>query len=193
LFGVFLSNRTNRKAIDAADDRAREDRRIAQDRDFRLWQRDTLLRLADEVVEAGIETQDEYAKLAGRGSLLTADEIHAAAKIIDSEGRKIGANIARMRLIGAHEAADRAVVLRNAINDRELLGTVTEVAYAPLNEAKAQLHNKGDEFRVQIANKRKQRDVLLAQIPAARAAFGQTVERELARTTQPDPGPRQPF
>ncbi|MDG5768538.1 hypothetical protein [Mycolicibacterium fortuitum] len=46
LFGVLKSNKTNRNAIAAADSRANTDRAEARDRDFRQWQRDTLVRLS---------------------------------------------------------------------------------------------------------------------------------------------------
>jgi hypothetical protein len=182
LFGIFWSNRTNRKAIEAADRRARDDRKSAQDRDFRLWQRDTLLRLADEVVAAGIEAHNEYAKMIGVGSSLTSDDFMKSGGIIDAEGRKIAANIARLRLIGAHETANRAVALRSAINDRELLGAVIDVAQAPRKDVSAQLHGNADAFRAEMAARRQQRDELVEAINAARAAFGEAVERELALT-----------
>ncbi len=189
LFGVFWSNRTNRRAIDAADQRAREDRQDARDLEFRKWQRDTLLKLADQVVEAGIEAHDEYAKLASAGTLLRNEDFNKGADIIDAQGRKIAANIARMRLIGAHETADRAADLRRAINDRELLGTVVEVYAAPKNRDAAKEEGRVDRFDAEMTARRHRRDELIAAIAAARAEFGQAVERELARTnagaTQP--------
>jgi hypothetical protein len=46
-FGIRKSNQTNRDAIGAADERAIADRAEMRDRDFRTWQRDALLRLAE--------------------------------------------------------------------------------------------------------------------------------------------------
>ena len=45
LFGVFLSNRTNRKAIDAADERSRNELHESRDHNFRSWQRDTVVQI----------------------------------------------------------------------------------------------------------------------------------------------------
>jgi hypothetical protein len=48
---------------ETADERAKQDREDARERDFRSWQRDTLLRLGDEIVEAAIEAPDEILKI----------------------------------------------------------------------------------------------------------------------------------
>lgn len=180
LFGVFWSNRTNRKAIDAADARAKIDRQDARDRDFRLWQRDTLLRLADEVVGAAIEAQDEYGKMIALTSSLSQDDFQKMGEHIDREGRKIAANIARLGLIGAHETARKARNLRGAINSRDLIGAIFDVAEAPRRRVSAQLHGDAEAFEAQIAAQLQKRDQLLGEINAARAEFGQAVERELA-------------
>lgn len=180
LFGVFWSNRTNRKAIDAADARAKADRQIAHDRDFRLWQRDTLLRLADEVVGAAIEAHNEYTKMMALAHTLDEDGFNTLGTNIDVAGRKIAANIARLGLIGAHQTAERAKVLRATINDSELIGAIFDVASAPKMVVSAQLHDKEDELNAYTAERLAQRDELLERINIARAHFGQTVERELA-------------
>lgn len=189
LFGVFWSNRTNRRAIEAADRRAVEDRQTERERDFRLWQRDTLLKLADEVVSAGLEAQSAYAKIVGIGSLQRPDDFSHFADAVDAEGRKIGANIARLRLIGAHETAQRAVALRNAINDKELIGAVVEVAASVKNRVTAQAEGRGEQFDAEMTQRRHRRDELIAAINLVRADFGQAVEHELARTNAP---PTQP-
>jgi hypothetical protein len=184
LFGVFWSNRTNRKAIDAADTRAQEDRKEAHDRDFRLWQRDTLLRLADEIVGAAIEADEEYGRWIALGSVHFDQEgFQKCADVIAAQGRKIGANIARLHLIGAHEAGGRAADLRRAINDRGLIGAVLEVPgkthvtlpRATSDEDKARLKAEIDALS-------RLRDGMVANINTARAKFGETVEHELART-----------
>jgi hypothetical protein len=51
-FGIRKSNTTNRGAIAAVDKRAVAERAEMRDRDFRTWQRDTLLRLAEEASQA---------------------------------------------------------------------------------------------------------------------------------------------
>lgn len=56
---LIVLHRTNQ----AADHRATQERKNERERDFRLFQRDTLLRLGDEVVEAAIETWDVFVKL----------------------------------------------------------------------------------------------------------------------------------
>jgi hypothetical protein len=62
-FGIRKSNRTNRDAIGAADERAVADRAEMRDRDFRTWRRDALLRLAEEASQAAIEAHDLYFKV----------------------------------------------------------------------------------------------------------------------------------
>jgi hypothetical protein len=62
--GVSLSNRTNLRAIEAADRRSTSELEASRERDFRVWQRDNQLRLSTEVVEAAIEAQGEYVDIA---------------------------------------------------------------------------------------------------------------------------------
>jgi hypothetical protein len=61
---------------------------------------------------------------------------------IERWGRKIGANIARLRLIGARETAQRCVDLRSAINNRELVGTVMGLQAQHQRLISAQLHGQ---------------------------------------------------
>jgi hypothetical protein len=186
LFGVFWSNRTNRRAIDSADERARDDRQDARDLEFRKWQRDTLLRLSDEVVAAGLEAHDEYLKLIHLHHALTGDNAKEYFETIDAQSRRIAENIARMRLIGAHETAQRAVALRVAINSRDLVQAVIDVATAGRNRVAFQLKGlEREQFETETAEAQKVRDQGLDNITTTRAAFGQAVERELARTNAP--------
>jgi hypothetical protein len=103
--------RTNK----AADRRAAEERQNERDRDFRLFQRDTLLRLGDETVEAAIETFDEYEKIRYSQQPLPPEPFRE----IDVWIRKIAANAVRLRLIGAHDSSQRCIALRDAINNPE--------------------------------------------------------------------------
>lgn len=185
LFGVFLSNRTNRKAIDAADERSRTELSESRDRDFRTWRRDTLLKLADEVVEAAIDAGAEYAKAVQLGPTWDQEQFRASIEIVDARGRRIGASIARLRLIGAHEAANRCVKLRDAINHRDLVRTLIEAATAPKSQISAALHGNAESLIAEVGAAQQLRDTLLGEIELARGAFGEAVEQELARTNQP--------
>jgi hypothetical protein len=185
LFSVFVSNKTNRKAIDAADARSRTELSESRERDFRTWQRDALLRFGDEVVEAAIDAFGEYGKAIGLAHTWTREEFHASMEIVDARTRRIGANVARLRLIGAHYTADRCVALRNALNHRELATSIIEVARAPQNRIGAALHGQTEEFDANIEARQSRRDELLAEVEVARAAFGLAVEQELARTNAP--------
>lgn len=185
LVGVVVSNRTNRRAIEAADERSRTELRESRDRDFRSWQRDTLLRLGDEVVEAAIDAYDEYSKAIALGPRWGQEDFQASMEIIDARSRKIGANVARLRLIGAHQTADRCVALRSAINHKELVGSIIEAARAMQNRVGAALHGQTEQFDANMDETVLRRDGRLAGVEAARAAFGLAVEQELARTNAP--------
>ncbi|OBH17052.1 hypothetical protein [Mycolicibacter sinensis] len=175
LFGIFWSNRTNRQAIDAADARSNAELRESRDRDFRVWQRDTLLQIGQEVVQAAIEAQDEYGKICALPDDLTPDSIEP----IDRHGRAVGAGTARLALIGAHDAAQRCRELRVAINDPELVGALVQLHHfrratslaPPLQAQHRESHAKFGE--------------LLDRINTRRAAFGETIEMELRRTNSP--------
>jgi hypothetical protein len=83
----------------------------ARQRDFRLFQRDTLLRLGDEIVEAAIETWDRFVKIRNSQAPLQEKPFEA----IDVCVRKIAADVVRLRLIGAHDTSQRCIELRDAI------------------------------------------------------------------------------
>ena len=84
---VRKSNKTNRDAIGAAGD-------------FRTWQRDALLRLAEKASQAAIEARDLYFKVA-HAPELEQDSMQPIAQ----KGRIVGAKAAALRMMGAHDAA----------------------------------------------------------------------------------------
>ena len=176
---LIVLRRTNR----AADRRAAKDRQNQRDRDFRLFQRDTLLGLGDEIVEGAIETWDQFVKIRISRDPLPED----AFAVIDAWVRKIAANVVRLRLIGAHETSQRCIELRDAINDQELRATIMELDKVERTTVHAQLHGKEAERLARQQELRTKFEELMERINDARKAFSDSVEHELARTNQPQP------
>jgi hypothetical protein len=164
----------------AADWRAAEERKNQRERDFRLFQRDTLLRLGDEIVEAAIETWDQFVKIRHSQASLQERPFEA----IDVWVRKIAANVVRLRLIGAHDTSQRCIELRDAIDNRELQKTIVELDEAERSVIRAQLHGKAADNLARQQELRTKFEELMGRINSAREAFGESVERELARTNQ---------
>ena len=84
-----MLGRTNR----AADRRAAELRDNERKRDHRLFQRDTLLPLGDQIVKAAIETWNQFVKLHEPEFPLPDNAFHE----VDRWHRKIAANAVRLR------------------------------------------------------------------------------------------------
>jgi hypothetical protein len=64
---------------------------------------------------------------------------------IDVWGKKIAANVVRLRLIGTHDTSDRCIVLRDAINNPELRKTIRELDVVERTTVSTQLHGKETE------------------------------------------------
>lgn len=163
----------------AADRRAADDRQNQRERDFRLFQRDKLLNLGDQVIEAAIETWDQLVKIRNSPDPLS----DGAFREVDTWGRKVAANVVRLQLIGAHETSERCITLRDAINSRELRKTIIELDTVERTTIPAQLYGteanriaRQQELRTKFAE-------LMGQLNDARKAFSDSVERELARTS----------
>lgn len=101
---VFWTNRAAdkraKKDRENADNRAREDRQNERERDFRLWQRDTLLRVAEEIIQATTDLPD------------ASDDPY----LLEPSG-KFALNVQRLSLIGAREAAARCAELHEALTE----------------------------------------------------------------------------
>ena len=195
-FGIRASNRTNRAAIVAADDRATTDRAADRDKNFRTWQRDTLLRLSSEVIEAALNCEDDYRRIGYMPTPMTLE----SADPIEQAGRRIGVCGLNMRLIGAHVAADRCRDLRSVSNSRSLLGAMLEFHKVYLQSLDPQNVNDAG-LHATVAEKRTEFEGLLGYLNNVRGDFGETVESELRRlaipattetapAVQPTPEPR---
>lgn len=179
--GIRTSNATNRKAITAADNRARADRIEARDRDFRTWQRDTLLRISSEAIEAALNCEDDYRRIGFMPSPMQLD----SADPIEQAGRRIGVCGLQLRLVGAHEAADRCRDLRSVSNSRALLGAMLEF-HRPYLQSLDPQRADDMELHATVTEKRMEFEGLLGYLNKVRGDFGETVERELRTLALPD-------
>jgi hypothetical protein len=171
---LYVMSRTNR----AADHRAAQDRRNERERDYRLFQRDKLLSIGDDIVEAAIETWDEFRNLRNSPDPLSGEPFQD----IDAWGRKIAANVVRLRLIGTHDVSERCIELRDAIGNQELRKTILELDVAERDTVRAQLHCREPERLTRVDQLKTSFTELMGRINDARQAFSDSVERELART-----------
>jgi hypothetical protein len=185
--GSLIVMRLTNKAADqraaeerqAADRRAAEERQNERERDFRLFQRDKLLDLGDEIVEAAIETFEQFCKIRNSPNHLPEEPFGE----IDVWVRKIAANVVRLRLIGALDTSQRGIELRDAINNPELRATISELDVVERTTVPAQLHDKEAERQARQEELRTQFNELMERINDARKAFSDSVERDLARTS----------
>jgi hypothetical protein len=171
---------TNRLAITAADNRAIADRGDAHDRDFRLWQRDNLLRLSADVIDSAVQARDEFFEIAHG----LEDVVWEKSRNVDQWSRKVGANSATLRLIGAYATADRCINLRNTMNDRTLINNLYEFNkdwHRGLENQMSQGNFEDDQNTDWVVSARAEFDAGLRRIDEAREAFGAAVERELRR------------
>jgi hypothetical protein len=172
---LLVMSRTNK----AADRRAEQERQSQRERDYRLFQRDKLLSIGDDIVEAAIETWDQFRKLRNSPDPLSG----APFQDIDAWNRKIAANVVRLGLIGAHDVSERCIVLRDTIANRELRETMLELDVIERQTIGAQLHNKEAERLARVEELRGKFSELMGRLNDARRAFSDSVERELARTS----------
>jgi hypothetical protein len=171
---LIVLHRTNQ----AADRRAADERQNERERDFRLFQRDVLLRLGDEVVEAAIETWDQFVEVRHSPDPLT-DEPFAE---IDVWNRKIAGNVVRLSLISADQTSKCCIALRDAIDDPELRKAILELDVVDRDTVRAQLHGKEAERLARQQELRTEFARLMKSLDDARNAFSESVQRELPRT-----------
>lgn len=179
--GVIVSNRTNRAAITASDERAQQDRHDARTRDFRTWQRDTLLEIAAPVVQAALEGQEEYFRIAysARANALDPATFDEVARL----GGIVGAATAKLMIVGAHDLADECRAVRKAMNSRECVDAVIKMNQHISNTATG---GTGDDVDKNV-ELRAELDACLEEINQARGYFGQAAETALRRTTDLTP------
>lgn len=187
--GVRRSNATNQAAITAADNRASADRVEAQARDFRAWQRDTLLRLGAEAMQAAYAIQDEYRAITYKA---TPESVTPHLAAIEAESKRLSASFATLRLIGAHEAAEKCRRVRKALGSRSVQSASLDAhrAYRRSQEA-----TDANELTYEVETN------ILRQVLAERldttmqvlGEFADTIEAELKTLTSlPDANPDTP-
>lgn len=161
-----------------ADRRAAQDRENERERDFRLFQRDKLLRLGDEIVEAAIEVGHQFNDMHNSRDPLP----EGVFREVDVWGRKIAANVVRLHLIGARETSQRCIELRDAINNPELRKTILELDHVERDTIRAQLHGQEPERVARQQELFTKFVEFIARFENARQAFSDSVEHEIART-----------
>ncbi|MFI5537543.1 hypothetical protein ACIA5H_14230 [Nocardia sp. NPDC051900] len=164
LVGVRINNRTNRAAIAAADER-----------EYRKWQRETVLRQCAEATETALLAHDEYHNLyllgikAGRGEVsAAAGELVAAT---DEYIRKLGANIAVLNMLNARKTAEQC---------KEMQSIVIDMYYTARNLAE-------DSSRGKLWGELDGYLDTMAKLPEQ---FAQVANTEMHRLGQSDPGQR---
>lgn len=174
--GVAISNRTNRDAIRAADQRAEQDRRDARTKDFKSWQRDTLLEISSSVVETALSVADEYSRIAHSVKVDAREPVTfgEAARM----GNKVGAAIGKLLIMGEHELAGACRVLRTAMNDEELVRSAIA-----LNRYHASVSEGSEPNEAHQRELRARLEGGLATLNQARGDFGELAESALKHTT----------
>ncbi|MFI6368913.1 hypothetical protein ACIBG0_40080 [Nocardia sp. NPDC050630] len=99
LVGIRINNRTNRAAIVASDER-----------EYRKWQREMVLRQCGEAIETALHVHDEYWRTLTDRSDKDADEIRAT---MDEHVAKLGVNVAMLRMLNARTVAKPCDELRD--------------------------------------------------------------------------------
>lgn len=183
LFGAAMITlwRSNK----AANTRSAADQAETRDRDFRLWQRDNMLRVSSDIVECAIEAENEYTMLAHSPNPIDTSAIDA----IDRLERKVASSAASLRIAGARDAGQQCVDLRNAMNSRALVSSVSafNIVYRAQRDAigSAEGAANSDEFQRRIAILRMPLDMHMAPLYIARYRFEKIVENELRTLNLP--------
>jgi hypothetical protein len=174
---IYVMWRTNQ----AGDIRAAAERENQRERDFRLFQRDALLRIGDEVVQGAIETWEQFGAIRADSTPLR----DGAFAPIDVWAQKIAADVIRLDLIGVNEPTQRCIALRDAITNQELRKTIADLDNLERLGIGAQLRGETAKHEAQVQELRTKYESLMGEIQTARSAFGESVKQELARTNRP--------
>lgn len=124
--GILKSNKTNREAIAAADNRAKDDRADARQRDFDTWRRDAIAKAAVDAMNAAVQAYECYSTSPGRMRSLASqgdplETVTNAAWLIFTSAQVLG-------LIGAKHAAAQCFHMRNAVVDNRLREYAAQLA-----------------------------------------------------------------
>ncbi|MFC9440279.1 hypothetical protein [Nocardia sp. NPDC057030] len=100
LFGVRINNRTNRTAIF-----------VAEEREYRKWQRETVLRQCTDAVETALTAEDAYRHWL-KDSARDLDELRA---MTFEYSRKLCTNASVLEMLNAHKVAGMCTSLQQLV------------------------------------------------------------------------------
>lgn len=107
----------------ASDKRSKQDREDAHQREFRAWQRETILRLATDAMEAFVTANVLLLRLAYLDTPITRKEFEP----ITQASLRITEVALTLQLLGVDEAADLCVALSGAISNADVLDATLAV------------------------------------------------------------------
>ncbi|MGV9742877.1 hypothetical protein [Nocardia farcinica] len=160
--------RTNLEAISASDRR-----------EFEKWKRDEILRACAEVGEYCLHAEGDYFRFA---FAIDVDKTppDAVAYTLDGHGRKIGASNFKLSILGASKTAAAGAALRNAINDRDLVESLSSVMHLRSASAKASDQGQPWQRADELARATQLFRDNFSRIEPARKKFTETSMKELA-------------
>ncbi|MFI6369240.1 hypothetical protein ACIBG0_41855 [Nocardia sp. NPDC050630] len=100
LFGIRVNNRTNSAAIAAADER-----------EYRKWQRETVLRQCAEAIETAMIAEHAY----DHWLMGSAKDLGELKAMMLEYWRKLGANAAMLKMLNANAVADKCTHLQQFV------------------------------------------------------------------------------
>jgi hypothetical protein len=172
-------SRAKQDREDAAE-RSRLDREDAREREFVRWRREAILRLGTEIMEATIDAQDEYNRLTYSKKPIAIEDLGQ----LDRAGRRVGTNAASLRLLSAHDVAERCAELRNAINNRDLVRAMYELNAAfrrDLTKPDPERPKTADDLSDYTKAVTTKFNDLLDAIPVAQTQVRKAIEDELGQ------------
>jgi hypothetical protein len=194
--GVVKSNRTNRKAIDAADTRSKTELRESRDRDFRLWRRDNLLRLGAEAAGTALHADSELLSISAsvedndpEDSNLIAEKWQRKLDPVRKWGAQIAVSARTLRMLGAVDSAGYCESLSKAVTNAGrspdvfmLCNKFQKIVYEARQAGRESATRNAE---AQFKHAQESVAELYGAIEVSRQQFESSIERELARTNSP--------
>lgn len=172
VIGVMVSNKTNIKAIDAADMRAQNAREESQRRDsqarlrdaereFRIWRRNTIMRIAGDISGAALSAVDAFQDIATHETS-RADDPGTLAPFEEAV-RSIHALASSLLFIGERDLAEMAKEFSYDLRDKTLKRRIVNlnIAFRRMREP--------DPPPELCAYRDSEREALLEELGAVRA------------------------
>lgn len=160
IVGIIKSNKTNRDAITAADDR-----------EFAKWRRETILKLSSEAATAALDISRDVRELITRKNREVDDEIRLALDRIELAIRRLPEIEEHLRLVGAVELADKC----------GLIATSLSAAWGPAVQCIDARVAKPDAPTMAAA--RAAFDMTIGMVDSSRVAFVAEAQRQLGPTS----------